>query len=74
MITKKQDYNSVPVEYCTKCLSLAIKTLDKIKNEITEDIPYCGDCGVDTIDICHIDEHIVKYKALYGKPYVTRDK
>lgn len=73
MITKKDDYNNVPVEYCTKCVKLKILSLSS-KDPRKKDIPYCGDCGSAEIDTCHISEHNSKYKDLYGKEYLTRNK
>ena len=49
MITKKEDYNNVPVYYCTRCISLNIINMD-------ENTCYCGDCGAASIDSTHIDE------------------
>ena len=36
----KQEYNSVPVYYCTKCLSLRIRHIIHMS-----DSEYCDTCG-----------------------------
>lgn len=68
MVTKKDDYNNVPVEYCKICLSLKSLTLS-YNNTVKSNIAYCGDCGNSEIDVCHIEEHQKKYFEKYGKEY-----
>lgn len=48
---QKEDYNNIPVHYCTKCLSLKILVYDK-------DTSYCDDCGCTDIEEAHIDEFL----------------
>jgi hypothetical protein len=45
----KNDYNSEPVYYCERCLSLKIKD---IGSEGTE---YCEDCGSTNIETDNIE-------------------
>lgn len=43
----KEEYNSIPVYFCRKCLSLKILSL-------SQEVGYCDDCGsteIDTTDI-----------------------
>lgn len=47
-----EEYNNIPVHYCTKCLSLKVLIYD----EITD---YCDDCGSTNIATAHIDEVLV---------------
>lgn len=73
MITKKDDYNNVPVKYCKKCLDLKILLFSSGK-KISNDIEYCGNCGSTEIDECHIDNFNKKHIELYGEDYLTRNK
>ena len=45
----KEEYNNIPVHYCTKCLSLKILVYD-------EETSYCDDCGSTDIAEAHINE------------------
>jgi hypothetical protein len=47
--SSKEEYNNIPVHYCTKCLSLNILVYD-------EDTSYCNDCGNTDIVEAHINE------------------
>lgn len=49
--TTVEEYNDIPVHYCTKCLSLKIMVYD-------EDTEYCDVCGNTEIAEAHIDEVI----------------
>lgn len=44
-----EEYNDIPVFFCARCLSLAIKT-----DEYMGD--YCPECGCTTIKEAHITE------------------
>ena len=44
-----EEYNNIPVHYCTKCLSLKIVVYD-------EETSYCDDCGSTDIAEAHISE------------------
>ena len=59
------DYNDEPVFFCTKCLSLRIRSISGL-----EDSEYCDDCGSTNIDKCDIFEWENKYKALYRRRYI----
>ena len=76
MISKKDDYNNVPVKYCVSCIELKILLLNSNKQAgyNSKDIEYCGKCGSTEINECHIEEHDKKYRDLYGKSYLTRNK
>lgn len=58
-----EDYNNIPVCYCSRCLSLKIKT-------VGEDMDYCDDCGNTNITEAHIDEWERVYKERYGKNFL----
>lgn len=73
MITKKEDYNNVPIHYCSKCLDLKISVLTSGKG-ITKDIDYCMRCGAVEIDETHIFDWENKYKEMYGKSHITPNK
>lgn len=46
----KEEYNDVPVEYCSQCLSLGIIDID-------EDNCYCVSCGSTKEPLmCHFEE------------------
>jgi hypothetical protein len=72
MISKKQDYNNIPVEYCNECLHLGLKKLE------TTNFCFCKSCGTtvnnEKIPSCHISEWEDKFKDLYGYEYITRNK
>lgn len=80
MITKKENYNHVPVEYCKVCLSLQIKEVTFTKgNDIKMDQPpaevvYCGSCSGTEVEKCHITEWIDLYHEKYGEDFLTGEK
>lgn len=69
MITKKNDFNNVPVVYCTTCLSLNIKTV----KGVTEDVPYCCKCGNFDTKTAHIVDWEELYEDKYGKKFLDED-
>lgn len=56
------DYNSEPVFYCKKCLSLKILALDSSTD-------YCDVCGSTDIETTHIETWREMYKNKYGKEF-----
>jgi len=66
MITKKGDYNNVPVTYCKTCLKLHIKETKVHEQTVT----YCIDCGNTDLDETHISEWEDLYKDKYGKKFL----
>ena len=52
----KEEYNNVPVHYCTNCLSLDIRYTD-------DEIDFCDDCGDIDIEVIHIE----LWEELYKK-------
>lgn len=58
------DYNDEPVEYCTHCLSLAIRD---VNNQ-----PYCDECGCTKTDKINIFIWESKYRTTYGRNYITK--
>ena len=55
------DYNSEPVYYCNKCLSLKIMSFGN--ND------YCDDCGNTDIETTDIESWKKLYKNKYGKEF-----
>lgn len=68
MITKKADYNNVPVTYCKTCLKLHIKET-KVENKT---VTYCIDCGNTDLDKAHISEWEDLYEEKYGERFLTK--
>lgn len=61
---KQSDYNNEPVEYCTHCLSLAIRDVNGQ--------PYCDKCGCTKTAKTDIHTWEKKYGAVYGGSYITK--
>ena len=61
-----QDYDSEPVEYCSRCYSL------KIKYEEAIDADCCADCGCSDILTTTIDHWEELYKNRYGTKFVEK--
>ena len=72
MVTKKQDYNNVPVSYCKTCLSLAVVEVSLSSNEDTK-VCYCNSCSNVETEEAHIDEWEEKYESRYGKKFLDED-
>lgn len=53
--TSKEEYNAIPVHYCTNCKSL------KIMN-YSNNISYCDDCGSTEISSTTIDKYLESKK------------
>lgn len=56
------DYNSEPVHYCKKCLSLKIMAFDN--ND------YCDICGSTDIETVDIESWREMYRNKYGKEFL----
>ena len=65
---KVNDYDSEPVQYCSKCYSL------KIKHDDVFDDDYCADCGCTDISECSIEEWEKLYERRYGKKFTNRNE
>ena len=77
MVTRQQDFNNVPLHFCSDCLSLKIKVVDLKNNKNSKDkeISYCEPCGSTNIAKEHISIWEAKYVAKYGKKFlIIRDK
>lgn len=75
MVTRKSDYNNVPVEYCKTCLSLHLKEVKfEGKLDLTtgkeKSVVYCIPCGNTSVERTHITEWEDFYEAKYGKPFL----
>lgn len=60
-------YDEEPVSYCTACLSLKIKRLEKTNTY------YCGNCGNTNLDTTSINNWQNKYKKRYGEIYIKKN-
>lgn len=60
-ILTTEDYNSEPVHYCKKCLSLKIMAFDNSD--------YCDICGNTDIETTDIESWKKIYKDTYGKEF-----
>lgn len=71
MITKKDNYNNVPVSYCKTCLSLAIKDVSlSSENPHQNTIGYCTSCSNVDLGVAHIDEWEALYEDKYKKKFL----
>lgn len=62
----REDYNNIPVHYCSKCLSLKIRSL--------METDYCEECGSTDIDTIHIDVWNRMYLEKYGRKFIKDTK
>jgi hypothetical protein len=60
------DYDSEPILFCARCLSL------KVKHEETIDADYCGDCGCSNIKEAPFSEWESLYEKKYGHKYCEK--
>ncbi len=58
-----EEYNDIPVIYCSHCLSLVIRNSDGID--------YCDKCGGTETNEAHIYEWEKMYEQKYGRNYLT---
>lgn len=65
-INKHSEYNDIPVEYCSHCLSLAILDMDGT--------PYCDKCGSTDISSTHISQWEKIYATKYAGDYLNLEK
>lgn len=70
MITKKEDYNNVPVTYCKTCGSLHIKTVEFDNGQ--EPLDYCVTCSNTDLGTAHIEEWEDIYKDKYGHKFLDK--
>ena len=71
MITKKDNYNNVPVISCKTCGSLHIKTVrfnNGTQDGVTTD--YCVVCSNTEMEKLHIEEWEEKYEELHGESHL----
>lgn len=62
---KQAEYNSEPVFYCTRCLSLRIMTIPKLENS-----DFCDDCNSTDIAQASIEEWEKLYEQKYHHKYL----
>lgn len=81
MLTKKDDYNNVPVHYCKTCLSIKLKEIDfpkelpgeKIEYRPSNKVTYCLDCGNTEIESAHIEEWEELYIEKKGTKFLNEE-
>lgn len=59
----KEDYNKIPIHYCSSCLSLRVRILD-------DEIDYCDECGCSKIETSNIETWQAKYYEKYNKKFI----
>lgn len=62
----KEEYNKIPVHYCTDCLSLAVMKVTGM-----EDACYCDKCGCTDIAEASIEEWEALYKKKHGFTFLN---
>lgn len=62
-MSDKKEYEDIPVYYCKRCLSLAIKGED--------DLEYCDDCGCTDIDCALMDDWDELYYKRFGRYFTN---
>jgi RNase P subunit RPR2 len=77
MVTRKSDYNNVPVEFCKTCLSLHLKEVKfegklDLKTGKEKSVVYCIPCGNTSIERAHITEWEDFYEAKYGSTFLEK--
>lgn len=82
MITKKENYNSVPVTYCKTCLSLHIKDVTFPRSDNSEPVEtqkpealvgYCLSCSNTDLDEIQISEWEEIYEERYGEKFLKKN-
>jgi hypothetical protein len=79
MITKKENYNNVPVTYCKTCLSLHVKDVTFPRSDDDEEEPkpeaivgYCVPCGNTELESVQITEWEELYAEKYDEPFIKQ--
>lgn len=62
----KEEYNSIPVHFCTECLSLKVMRVAGMEGAC-----YCDDCGCTDIKEASIEEWETLYKEKHGFTYLN---
>lgn len=63
----QQEYNDIPVHYCTECLSLKVRYLKDEGN-------YCDHCHSTDTKEAHIHDWEKMYQEKYGKKFINNNK
>ena len=74
MITRKDDFNNVPITYCKTCLSIKIKTVEFPKGSAGEDrdVHYCVPCGNTNMEKAQVGEWEEMYAEKYGETFLNQ--
>lgn len=67
IMDEEQDFNNIPVEYCSKCLSL------RVMNYTGKYKCYCDECGSVDIRKAHIEDWAKMFEQKYGKCYLPKN-
>lgn len=65
-----EEYNSIPVWYCTDCLSLRVRRVYSSEDYDDEECNYCDYCSSTNIESCSYAEWEQMYKERYGHKYL----
>lgn len=68
-LPKDFDYNSIPVYYCTQCLSLRIMGVQGNTN-----MYFCDSCNSTDISQANIFDWENMYEQKYGFKYINKSK
>ena len=63
----KEDYNNIPIHFCTNCLSINIRFTD-------DELDFCDDCGDIDIKTTHVDLWSRLYEEKYGHKFLITTK
>ena len=71
MLSAQELYDTLPVYYCKRCLSLRILQLEGMGDS---DACYCDECNSTDIGQTSIEEWEEMYKDKYKKPFIKSIK
>ena len=63
----RDEYNKEPVFYCTKCLSLKIRSVPYMT-----DSDYCDECGSTHVEQTQIEDWEQMYENRYGCKFLNK--
>ena len=63
----KEEYNTEPVFYCRRCLSLKVRDVKHLDNS-----EYCDECGSTDVEQTSIENWDAMYVKKYGHHYLDK--
>jgi len=63
----KEEYNTEPVFYCRRCLSLKVRDVKHLDNS-----EYCDECGSTDVEQTSIENWDAMYVKKYGHHYLEK--